>query len=93
MWNTFPEPVMLLGKGEIVLAVNDLGHSLGVSPGVRCAGLTPLVPVVEHNHASMSRATPSAVVEISEANGQPVLSYWIPVATPMSSRCTSASAC
>jgi hypothetical protein len=63
-----------------VLAVNDLAHSLGISPGVRCAGLTPLVPVVEHNHARREQGTPTAVVEISEASGQPVPSYWIPVA-------------
>lgn len=79
MWDAFPEPAMLIGDGRKVLAANALGRRLGVTAGSTCGGLAPVRAAPAHNPMEQLRDTQSALVEIAEANGQPVLSYWVPV--------------
>lgn len=80
MWDAFPEPAMLIGDGRKVLAANALGRRLGVTAGSMCGGLAPVEALPTHNPIEQLRDTQSALVELAEANGQPVLSYWVPVA-------------
>lgn len=80
MWDAFPEPAMLIGEGRKILAANALGRRLGLSSGSTCEGLASLDASVAHNPMEHLRRTQSALVELGEANGQPVLSYWAPVA-------------
>ena len=80
MWDAFPEPAMLIGDGRKVLAANALGRRLGITAGSRCGGLAPVEAPPVRNSMERLRDTQSALVEIAEANGEPVLSYWVPVA-------------
>lgn len=79
MWDAFPEPAMLVGDGRKVLAANALGRRLGITAGSRCGGLAPVEAPPTHNPMEQLRDTRSALVELAEANGEPVLSYWVPV--------------
>lgn len=79
MWDTFPEPAMLIGDGRKVLAANALGRRLGITAGSRCAGLAPVEAPPKHDPMEQLRDTQAALVELAEANGEPILSYWVPV--------------
>jgi hypothetical protein len=80
MWDAFPEPAMLVGESRKVLAANALARRLGVRPGCMCGGLAPLEVSAAHNPMERLQNTRSALVELADANGWPVLSYWVPVA-------------
>jgi hypothetical protein len=80
MWDAFPEPAMLIGDGRKVLAANALGRRFGVTPGSTCGGLAPVDAPPAYDPMERLRDTQSALVELTEASGRPVLSYWVPVA-------------
>lgn len=83
MWGTFPEPVMLVHKNRTVLAVNDLGKSLGIPLEIKCFSLNHAEKGINgHCHgckANEALRTGHAIARKETVNGVELIAYWVPV--------------
>jgi hypothetical protein len=81
MWGPFPEPVMLIRKDRTILAVNDLGRSLGIPEGARCFSLNPEAgdSCCKRCKANEALREQHAVCSEETQNGTRIIGYWMPL--------------
>lgn len=79
MWGNFPEPVMLVHQNRAILAVNEACSKFGGEVGIKCSSIG-----APENHkgclANQALASRQATYSKNQANGKPVIAFWIPIA-------------
>ncbi len=83
MWGPFPEPVMLVHKNRTILAVNDLGRTIGIPAGTKCFTLNPEGPtsgVCKHCKANLALRSGQTICEEGfGTEDNPIRGYWMPL--------------
>jgi cold shock CspA family protein len=81
MWGNHPGVVMLIGKNREILAFNQTGKALGLTPGIKCFTLTGGQKVCAHCQANQALEGGQAIraAAWSEPLKAVIDGYWIPV--------------
>lgn len=81
MWNRYPQAVVLLNKSRDVLAVNKFAEGLGIPAGGKCFAFSGRDNICAgcKGNAALHKSTTMRDVSYSEALGQCLDTYWIPV--------------
>jgi len=80
MWGSYPEPVLLLNKKHVIVAVNKIAEDYGVEAGINCFSLYGSERVCEGCKASKMRREGRAQRNVSYNAQAGVLDgYWVPV--------------
>ncbi|PKU22804.1 hypothetical protein [Telmatospirillum siberiense] len=82
MWETFPEPTLLVRKDRTVIAANASARRMGRTEGGKCFGVTPFGGGKNHCRnckADLTLRSREAISEVSLDLGAPITSYWLPL--------------
>ncbi|GAB6096077.1 hypothetical protein JCM14469_23300 [Desulfatiferula olefinivorans] len=82
MWGKHPGVVMLIGKNRDILAFNQTGKALGLTPGIKCFSLTGGTKICSHCQANQALDKKEAIraAAWSDPLNAVIDGYWIPVA-------------
>lgn len=82
MWETFPEPTLLVRKDRTVVAANASARRMGRLDGGKCFGAIPFGGGKAHCRgckADQALRDHEAISDLSFDLGAPITSYWLPV--------------